>query len=248
MNIQRAISASLIAAACTLSGGLSAQENPSDASADAPIQSVRVNGVRDPAMMPYEMVYSMLTKVGQASQGKVDMVVKVVSAKTMQPMPDLEVALRGEKEFEQLPLTADGFLTVPLSQARVDDKAVFLTNKKKGSLKVEFFFVPRLPAQQLRLGDIADSIAAARQARTHLVPWYLRPFFPSISEIKLCYPDDKQHVTVAANAPVTRPANVEQKSYITREPVFCASFTSAEASAARDTLITLPAGFSALFH
>ncbi|QYF92052.1 hypothetical protein KY495_14880 [Massilia sp. PAMC28688] len=247
MTIRHAIG-SLFAVFCTLSPWLAAQESQPHGDGEAPIQSIQVNGVRDPAMLPYEAIYSMLSKVAQVSDGKVDMAIKVVSAKTMQPMPDLEVALQGDKDFEKLPSTPDGFLTVPLSQARVDDKAVFLTNKKKGSLKVEFFFVPRLPAGPLRLGDIADSIAAVRQSRKLVVPWYLRPFFPSISEVRLCYPDGKQHVTIADGTPVVRRADIEQKSYITREQMFCASFNIAEASAARDKLITLPQGFSALFH
>ena len=215
---------------------------------DATLQVIQVNGVRDPAMMPYEKAFDMLTKIEKVSSGKMEMAVRIVSAQNMLPMPDLEISLRGDSTFETLPLSRDGFLTVPLRQELLADKAVFLTNKKKGSVKAEYFFVPKLPKEQLRFGHMADSIAAAKRARAQVVPWYLRPLVPAIQGIRLCYPDNKQQITVTNGTAAMRPATAEQKSMLTKETVFCAAFDGAETEAAKDTLVTLPAGWIPLFN
>jgi hypothetical protein len=215
---------------------------------EATIPSVVVNGVRDPAMMPYEEAYKSLTKIGKVGDGKMDLAIRIVSAQNMQPMPDLEISLQGENNYEKLVISPDGFLTVPLSQERVDDKAVFLTNKKKGSVKTLFFFVPRLPAQQVRYADIAASIAAAKRARAHFVPWYGRLLVPTIETVSICYPDDKQVITITNGGSVTRAANAEKKSVLNKETVYCAAFGRREAEAAGASVLTLAPGWTPFFN
>lgn len=247
-NLYR-ISAAALALALAMATATAQESQPAVESAEeAPIQSVRVHGVRDPAMMSYEKAHELLTKVEQAGKGKMTMLVRLLSKQSMRPMPDLEVALRGENNDERLTVTPEGFLTVPLSQERVADKAFFVTNKKKGSVKAEFFFVPRLPAGQIRFGDMADSLAAARQARVHVVPWYVRPFFRPSDEVRLCYPDKGQHVTVTGTEAPTRPASTQIDSYLTKTTVYCAAFTGAETAAARDIVVTPAPGWIALFN
>jgi hypothetical protein len=213
---------------------------------DAPVPTVLVNGVRDPAMMPYEDAYKSLTKIGKVGNGKMDLAIRIVSAHDMQPMPDLEISLQGENNFEKLVISADGFLTVPLSQERVDDKAVFLTNKKKGSVKTLFFFVPKLPAQQVRYADIAASIAAARRARAQLLPWYARLVMAHIEIVSICYPDDKQVIAVSNG--VTRAANAQKKSLLNKETLYCAAFSRAETEAAGASVLAMAPGWTPFFN
>jgi hypothetical protein len=215
---------------------------------DAPLQTVKISGVRDPAMMPYNKAYEMLTKLQKVGAGGMEMAIRVVSAKTMQPIPDLEISLQGDSNFEKLALSPEGFLSVPLSKERLADKAVFVTNKKAGTVKAEYFFVPTMPKERLYYSDIANSIAAARRARAAVVPWYMRAIVPAVQEVRICYPNSNQEVSIFNGTTVTRPATLTQKSMLTKETVYCAAFNSRETEAAKDSLVTLPPGWTALFN
>jgi hypothetical protein len=118
-------------------------------------QTVTVHGERDPAIAPYADAYRMLNTVREASGGKVDLLIRLLSATSLQPIPDLELSLRGETISEKLTLSPDGFLDLPLDNRYLDDKAEILTNKKKGSVRVEFYFVPKLPQEGITYGDMA---------------------------------------------------------------------------------------------
>lgn len=231
---------------------VSAQETPAavvpGTDTETPAQTVQVTGVRDPVMLPYEKAFDTLTRINKVSDGKMDMLIRVVSAQTNQPLPDLEVGLQGNVNQEKLTLSPDGFLTVPLSQSRLDDKAVFVTNKKKGSLKVEYFFVPKLPKDSFRFGDIAASIAAANRAREEVMPWYLRLLSPSIKEVLICYPNDKNEISVFNGAAAERPAVDEQRSSLVKSIVYCARFNEDETVAARNSVVTPAPGWKALFN
>ncbi|MES3022018.1 MAG: hypothetical protein V4857_10590 [Pseudomonadota bacterium] len=230
----------------------SAQETPALVAAepapDAPLQVVKVTGVRDPAMMPYEKAFDMLTKIAKVGDGKMTLAIRVVSAQTMRPIPDLEISLQGESSFEKLTLAPEGFLSIPLRQELLADKAVFMTNKKKGAVRAEYFFVPKLPREQLRYGDIAASIIAAKRAHAEFVPWYVRLLVPAIQEVRICYPDAKQAITITNGTAVTRLAQTQQESMLTKETVYCAAFDGAETAAAKESVVTLPPGWTPLFN
>lgn len=215
---------------------------------EAPMQSVLVSGVRDPAIMPYKQAYELLNKIAAVSKGHVQVLIKVTSSASRLPLPDLELSLRGEKTFEKLSISPSGFITVPLSRDVYDDNAEFLTNKKKGSLHVDIYLVPKLSAEALSYGEIVDAIDAARSALAQLVPWYVRLVMPSIKDISICYPDNKQAVSVSNSAEAVRFANSEETSVMTRGKVFCAHFSSTERTIRRDSILTPASGWEAFFR
>ena len=243
----RRIWGALVLAVCS-AAPVQAQDQNQDQDQDQIVPTVQVSGVRDPAMMPYADAYKSLSKVRDIGGGKMALEIRILSAQTMRPMPDLEIALQGDTRYEKLALSADGFLTVPLSQERVDDKAVFVTNKKKGSVRTAIFFVPTLPAGQLRYADILASITAAKRVRSALIPWYGRIMVPAIEIVNLCYPDNRQVITISNRSTVMRAADVRKKSLQTEETVYCASFTRAEADAEPDSVLTLAPGYTASFN
>lgn len=212
------------------------------------MQVIQVTGVRDPAMLPYQTAFDMLTRIDKVSNGKVNMLVRVTSAQNGRPVPDLEVTLQGSTNTEKLALSPNGLLAIPLSQGRLDDKAVFLTNKKKGSLKVEYFLVPELAAGSFSFDDVAASMSAARRAHKEILPWYLRLFIPAIKEVRICYPDNGKEIMIAGAGATTRPATVEQKSIVTKETVYCAAMNEDETTAAPRTVVTPAPGWTALFN
>lgn len=205
----------------------------------------------DPALGTYADLYTTLNTVHNVAAGKADMVMRVLSAASLQPLPDLEIALRGASSQEVLTLSPDGFLAVPLSAKYLADHAVFVTNKK-GLLRVENYFVPVLPQATLTYADIAASIGAGQRASSAVLPWYLRAFMGTITgtmqEIQFCYPDKGQRIAIDAGANANRPAAIAQKNPLSKQVVYCAAFTARETAAAPSTRITPPPGWVALFH
>lgn len=219
-----------------------------DMASDTPIQTVEVRGVRDPALMPYEKAYDFLTRLRKIGDGRVDMAIRVLSARTLQPVPGLEIFLKGEKTHRPLALSPEGFLTMVLDPAYLQDKAAILTNKPKGSIVVEYYFVPTLPADALRYGDIAASIAAGKRAFREAIPWYVRPFVGTVSQVMLCYPDKDRQVAISHGDTVIRPASSGQKNVLSKTNVHCAVFTEDETRKAPETLVTASPGYTALFR
>ncbi|MEC5163975.1 MULTISPECIES: hypothetical protein [unclassified Janthinobacterium] len=215
---------------------------------EAPLQIVQVTGVRDPAILPYKIAYEMLSKIAGASNDRVRLLIKVVSSETGKPIPDLEIILRGDKTFEKVRMSPAGFLTIPLSQEAYDENAEFLSNKKKGALRVQFYLEPKLPAENFSYGDIADGIDAARAALTHIVPWYWRMLMPSLKGIGICYPDNKQSVLISNSAETARPAASEESHNVTEAKVYCANFSAKERGIARDSVISPASGWDPIFR
>lgn len=224
--------------------GAAAKPAPDDALEPA-AQTVTVRGVRDPAIAPYADAYAMLSKVREAGGGKVDLAIRVLSAKSLQPIPDLELTLQGRTIAEKLTLSPDGFLDVPLDKRYLDDGAEFITNKKKGSVRAEFYFVPILPKESFTYGDIAASITAARQASVKVLPWYIRLLTGGIDGVRLCYPDKGQALALSSGA--ARPAASEQKNALTKATVYFTAFGAREAETAKETVVMAPPGWIALF-
>jgi hypothetical protein len=215
---------------------------------DVPSQSVQVVGVRDPAMLPYKTAHDILTKIAGASDGRVGVLIKVVSAQSRQPFPDLHISLQGDNFFENVSVSTDGLITVPISQAAYDGNAEFLTNKKKGALHIELYLVPVLAPDSMTYGDITASIDAARRAMRQLVPWYLRMLAPSIDTIGICYPDNGRSIAISGAAELGRAASTEAKSQVTDGKVFCASFSSIEHGLTKGSIISPPVGWEAIFQ
>lgn len=241
------IAAAMLATACALPAA--AQDGaPAPKDGDDPaVQTVVLRGIRNPDLAPYKEFYDVMSKVRRAGGGKVDLLSRVVSKQSGKPLSDLEITLQGDTVSEKLALAPDGYVTVPVNDAYLADHAVFLTNKKQGTLNAEMHLVPALPKANLTYGDIADSIAAGKRTLAELVPWYLRLFAGSVDRVKLCYPDDKREIAIAGAA-ATRPAAERQTSVLTRETVYCAAFTGKETQAARNTALAPPAGWVAVFN
>lgn len=226
-----------------------AQTDPVAAPAAAPeeVATVQVKGVRDPEIMPYKDAYEFMTKLLASGGGRVETVVRVISEKTRKPIPGLEVTLQGDNTFQKVPVTAEGMVTMPISEQALADKAEFVSNQKKGTIRTELTLLPKLPAERMTYADILASIEAAQRVRKELIPWYLRIFTPSIKAVAICYPDKSQQVQVSNASQATRPAITEQWDNVRKEKVFCVDFEAGDRLMAKDSVISAPAGWRALY-
>jgi hypothetical protein len=209
------------------------------------IQTVKVTGVRDPAMMPYKEAYELLTRLKAIGDGRIDFVIRVISSKTKQPIPGLDLALSGENTYEKVPVSAEGRVDVPLIERAYADKAEFVTNQKKGTIAVEFFLVPKLPAEDPTYADVLASIDAGQRALKELIPWYVRLFIPRVKGVDICYPDNQRQVRIAGSRPGIRPAKLERIEYVGKEKSWCARFARADKDLDKDSVIVAPAGWKA---
>ena len=218
------------------------------AHAEVPEQAVQLSNVRDAALMPYEHVHALLAKVASAGSNRVQVAFRVVSKKSETPVPDLEVGLRGDHTFEILRVTPSGFVEVPLSDTALADRADFVTNQKRGTLQLDYFLVPKLPERRLKYGDLIQSIDGVRRVRRYLTPWYLRPLMESTRNIGICYPDNRQSVTISHSRDTVRLANTERVSTLTKQKVYCAEFSAKETRIPEYAIINAPDGWHLLYQ
>lgn len=209
-------------------------------------QSVEVKAVRDPAIMPYKTAYELITKVRAATKDHVQFLIRVTSIKTKAPVPDLDIYLDGASIHEKVEVSPTGFVTVPLNEAAFAEGAEFVSNKKKGSLQVEFFLQPNLPTEVFKYADIVESVAAAQSAMKEILPWYLRVFLPTVHGIGICYPNQDQSVLVKGGEEKNLVANSNETDMM-RNKVYCARFPVKEAAKAQGNLVMPSSGWQAIF-
>ncbi|MFP5394432.1 MAG: hypothetical protein ACLGI6_23325, partial [Gammaproteobacteria bacterium] len=153
----------------------------------------------------------------------------------------------GDNTFERVAVTPDGRVTMPISEAALADKAEFVSNQKKGTIRTELTLRPKLPAEGVTYADILASIEAAQRVRKDLVPWYLRLFVRSVSAVGFCYPDKGHQVEVSNTSQPLRAADTEHWDNVRKEQVFCADFTAGERLLAKDSVIRAAPGWRALY-
>jgi hypothetical protein len=244
LNIHMQIIAGFICGAVLIAH---ANAQDSAAAAAAEMQKIEITGVRDPALMPYKEAYDTLTRLNKAGAGRVDLVIRVVSSVTKQPIPNLALTLRGDTTYENVPVTPDGVVMVPLNQQAYADNAEFITNQKKGSLGVHIHLVPKLAAQNITYAELLKTIDAARRARAELVPWYARLFVKDINGVSICYPDNTRILQVGNSRLGVRPANIRHYDNMRREQVYCADFGPNEAGLDQNGVIAAPEGWRMVF-
>ncbi|MFZ6734990.1 hypothetical protein ACO0LG_23925 [Undibacterium sp. Ji42W] len=210
------------------------------------LQSVEVKAVRDPAIMPYKVAYELMSKVRAASKDKVQIQIRITSAKTHAPVPNLSIYLEGKNTRQQLEISATGFVNVPLDQAAYADGAEFVTNQKKGSMEVNILLLPKLPQDVFKYADISESIEAAQMAIKELVPWYFRVFMPAVNSIGICYAGQNQTVLVKGNEEQQLPANSDATDPL-KNKVHCARFAAKDVAKEKGNLIMPATGWQAIY-
>lgn len=246
MKIQGRPGRTFLGLALTLAMAQACAQSAQAPAADE-VATVQVKGVRDPEIMPYKDAYEFMTRLKKAGGERVEPIVRVVSASTKKPVAGLEVTLQGDNTFERVAVTPEGRVTMPISEAALADKAEFVSNQKKGALETHVFLRPKLPPEGLTYADIVASIEGAQRVRKELVPWYLRLFVPSVKAVAICYPDKSRALAVSQTSQATRPASTEHFDKLNEEKVFCADFEAGERLLARDSVISAPEGWRALY-
>lgn len=162
----------------------------SEGSGEPPMQSIQISGMRDPALLPYADVV-MLRKVFSAVSDTTTIRagIKVTSRRNGQPVENLRVTFAAEGRETELPLKS-GFVLLSELPETGDAQAEFLTNQRKGSLRMEILLTVKLKdAQHFSLGELTRAIDDGKRIRRSLLPWYLRLIVPSFDRAEVCFAD-----------------------------------------------------------
>ena len=223
----------LIVVIC-LPGSVIAEEAAPDT---ANATQVSVNSLRHPAMMSYRKAYEMLDKVQAATNGQLDLIVRVMPKEPTTSPADVKVWLVGPDIDRLIPINPDGIIDIPLDRAAYNANAELVSNQKKGALLIDFKLQPRFSETPIRYHSVVEMIALARDARDKLLPWYLRVLFPNISRIDFCSPSREASVSVTAEDGIMlRPADHIEKDQ--HGALHCVRFGRAEPGLGPAALIT----------
>jgi hypothetical protein len=242
---ERVVVPAVLALVCgfVLIGTAHAQTIPAE---NPPVQGVEVKGTKDPALLPYRKAYDLITGVAQAGGRHVELLIRVTSTESHQPMPDLSLHVVGENTDARVPISPAGFIDLPMNEAFYADNDDIVANKPKKTLAVDINVVPRLPSGEIRFADLIESTSAGQAALASVVPWYVRVVMPSLQGVSICYPAAGQEVALGGEEPTTRTAS-EIKTDPNGVKVFCAKFSVKEAASSPQTLLKLTEGWEALY-
>ena len=143
-------------------------------------EAVEVKGLKNPALMPYRKAYDLAAGVEQAGGSHARLAIRVTSAESHQPMPDLNLRIVGENTDARVPVSPDGHVDLPLDKAFYADNADIVANKPAKTLKVDIHVVPQLPASEIRFSDLAEATSAGQSALAQILPWYVRAVMPAL--------------------------------------------------------------------
>lgn len=159
-----------------------------DVAAEAPVQTVQIRGIRDPALLPYADVV-MLRRVfaGASGGGAIRAGIKVSSKQEGGQVENLHVSLAADGKRIEVPLKS-GF--VPLAELPTTDDAAaeFLTNQRKGALQIEILLIAELrDPRRFALGELAQALDQGNGIRRRLLPWYVRAVVPAFQRADVCF-------------------------------------------------------------
>lgn len=158
---------------------------------DIDSQVIEVIAAKARLSMPYGRAYDVLSRVRQASEGKIEVYFQAIrqgepttSANLVeQPTIWLEV----DEQRRYLPVDGGGRFSIPLLGPEQAVSAELFTNAAKGSLSVRLLLRPAMRPSDFSFVQAKKVLELARRVRVELLPWYARLFVPSIHGLGVCY-------------------------------------------------------------
>jgi hypothetical protein len=174
MNIQFSNAgrlATCLAICLTLAHPLACSQSLPQAENETVMPEVEVKHVKDPGLMPYRKAYDILRRVAEASEGRVELKMRVLSRSTHTPVAGLEVRLYGTHDFGMVNIDADGTIDFPMNEAAVQDEADLVSNQKKAELEIQANILPRLRTDvPLTYGEVRPPLLRARRCAMRSCP------------------------------------------------------------------------------
>lgn len=196
-----------------------------------PENAVEITAVRDPAIMPYQKAYQMMTRLNALDLQDLRLSLRVLDAKSRKAVPDLQISLEGKESRQKLKISETGEVVIPLDAKAYEEGAEFIANKKRHSLIVDIQLFPILPGSSFSFHEVQAATNSATRALREIVPWYYRLFLPNPKGVAICYADTSHQVELRGQQ--TQQIAADQKLTDSQEKtVYCAKLAAGTLSEA----------------
>ncbi|MBA4344427.1 MAG: hypothetical protein C0423_19985 [Methylibium sp.] len=150
------------------------------------LDEVSVGLVKDPAILPYGRMNEFLSQLGRVGQGLFRIDFKLSAKDPARPLQAPKLAILTDDRNLPITFDAQGRFELPVLPAAEAKTAELATNQPKGSLAITGQLHLTVPADKLDMATVRRVMTVARQARSELLPWYLRWLFPQVGGVRVC--------------------------------------------------------------
>lgn len=157
---------------------------------------VEITAIRDPAIMPYQRAYQMMTRLQALDLRDVRISLRVLDAKSRQVVPDLQISLEGKESRQKVKISETGEVSIPIDAKAYAEGAEFIANKRRKTLLIDIQLFPVLNEAGFAYSAVADSSAAATRALKEIIPWYYRLFMPNPKGVAICYSEPRHQLEI----------------------------------------------------
>lgn len=150
------------------------------------LDEVSVGLVKDPAILPYGRMNEFLGQLSRVGQGLFRMDFKLDAKDPARPLQAPKLAILTDERTLPIKLDAHGRFELPVLPAAEAKTAELATNQPKGTLSIGAQLHLTVQPDQLDMATVRRIMAVANQARSELLPWYLRWLFPQVGGVRVC--------------------------------------------------------------
>jgi len=170
----------------TLLLSIGATASAQDAS-PAQLDSVTVQrGAMTTSVAPYGQINELLAGLQTYGEGlfRFEFHMKPKDPAKVVATPTL--AIQHADFYRPLKIAADGLVELPVLPAEQAKDADIITNQPKGSLQLQGSIELTTPPAALDLAGVRRMVALSGRLKRELLPWYVRPLFPTMSGVRIC--------------------------------------------------------------
>lgn len=127
----------------------------SSASTDDAIQRIEIRGVADPEWSSYRKIVKFINKVDAkvADRSMVDISYSLTPKDPNSSLEGINLTLKSETIHQNLPVTSNGLVAIPVIDAAYDEDAQLVTNRPKGTLSFAYRIHIKLNASGVYLPE-----------------------------------------------------------------------------------------------
>lgn len=179
----------LLSGALLLSTASFAQTAPATAaSAPEQLDTVKVQMVKDPSILPYEQMNKVLTKLQKVGEGLVRLEFKLKHKDPNYSGPAPKLALISEENYLPIRMDSAGKFALPILPADEAKNADLATNMPKGTMSFSGQLEINVKPEDLDMGMVRRMMRVGNSLRSEMLPFYLRWLAPQLEAIRICSP------------------------------------------------------------
>jgi hypothetical protein len=149
------------------------------------LPSQTIVGIKRPLTIPYQRAHEAAQRVLNASEGRVDLVVRLKDRAVAQNQA-LNITIEDGETVIPIALDAENGFVVSPNVDVSPASAEFVVNRRAGEVGVQIDIRPHVVGQGLSASELRSYVQAGVAARKGLLPWYARLVTPTVNSLKVC--------------------------------------------------------------